>query len=104
MFGFPVGAHSNLASTSRIGDSGRALLPTACAQAAQACGAAVRRAVVCGTPPWACRLYDAPGLPTTDLTATVTLRALRRATTVLPDPPAVHADVMEQAATWLTKH
>jgi uncharacterized protein (DUF2236 family) len=40
-------------------------------------------------PPWARRLYGAPGLPTTDPVATLALRALRRATTVLPDPPAV---------------
>jgi uncharacterized protein (DUF2236 family) len=39
-------------------------------------------------PAWARRLYGAPGLPTTDLAATLALRALRRATTVLPDPPA----------------
>lgn len=39
-------------------------------------------------PQWARRLYGAPGLPTTDLAATVALRALRRATTVLPDPPS----------------
>lgn len=38
-------------------------------------------------PPWARRLYGAPGLPTTDFAATLALRALRRATTVLPDPP-----------------
>ncbi|MDQ3763907.1 MAG: DUF2236 domain-containing protein [Actinomycetota bacterium] len=39
-------------------------------------------------PPWARRLYGAPGLPTTDLAATLALRALRRATALLPDPPA----------------
>jgi uncharacterized protein (DUF2236 family) len=38
-------------------------------------------------PPWARRLYGAPGLPTTDLAATVALRALRRATTLMPDSP-----------------
>ncbi|MCA1702107.1 MAG: DUF2236 domain-containing protein [Actinobacteria bacterium] len=38
-------------------------------------------------PPWARRLYGAPGLPTTDLAATVALRALRRATTVVPESP-----------------
>jgi uncharacterized protein (DUF2236 family) len=40
-------------------------------------------------PPWARQLYGAPGLPTTDPVATLALRALRRATTVLPDPPPV---------------
>jgi uncharacterized protein (DUF2236 family) len=39
-------------------------------------------------PPWARRLYGTPGLPTTDLAATLALRGLRRATTLLPDPPA----------------
>ncbi len=38
-------------------------------------------------PPWARRLYGAPGLPTTDLAATFVLRALRRATTLVPDSP-----------------
>jgi uncharacterized protein (DUF2236 family) len=38
-------------------------------------------------PPWARRLYGAPGLPTTDLPATFALRALRRATTLVPDSP-----------------
>jgi uncharacterized protein (DUF2236 family) len=38
-------------------------------------------------PPWARRLYGAPGLATTDLTATIALRALRRATTALPNLP-----------------
>ena len=38
-------------------------------------------------PPWARRLYGAPGLPTTDLAATLALRTLRRASTVLPDSP-----------------
>jgi hypothetical protein len=38
-------------------------------------------------PPWARRLYGAPGLPTTDLAATIAVRALRRATTALPDLP-----------------
>lgn len=40
-------------------------------------------------PRWARRLYGAPGLPTTDLAATLTLRTLRPVTTVLPDPPPV---------------
>ncbi len=40
-------------------------------------------------PPWARRLYGAPGLPPTDLAATLALRALRRAATVLPDSPRV---------------
>lgn len=39
-------------------------------------------------PRWARRLYGLPGLPTTDLSATLTLRALRAATDVLPDVPA----------------
>ncbi|HYZ38723.1 MAG TPA: oxygenase MpaB family protein [Pseudonocardiaceae bacterium] len=38
-------------------------------------------------PPWARRLYGTPGLPTTDLAATVALRALRRATTLMPNSP-----------------
>ncbi|HEU0090008.1 MAG TPA: oxygenase MpaB family protein [Pseudonocardiaceae bacterium] len=38
-------------------------------------------------PPWARRLYGAPGLPTTDLAATLALRALRQVSTVLPDSP-----------------
>lgn len=38
-------------------------------------------------PRWARRLYGAPGLPTTDLAATLAIRALRPATTLLPDPP-----------------
>lgn len=40
-------------------------------------------------PRWARRLYGAPGLPTTDLAATLALRALRQASTLLPDPPPV---------------
>lgn len=39
-------------------------------------------------PRWARRCYGLPGLPTTDLGATVTLRALRTATGLLPDVPA----------------
>jgi uncharacterized protein (DUF2236 family) len=39
-------------------------------------------------PRWARRCYGLPGLPTTDLGATITLRALRSATGVLPDVPA----------------
>lgn len=35
-------------------------------------------------PPWARRLYRLPGLPTTDLTATLTSRALRTAVGILP--------------------
>ena len=52
-------------------------------------------------PRWARRLYGLPGLPTTDLSATLTLRTLRRATDVLPDlpmPPEV------QQARRLTRH
>lgn len=38
-------------------------------------------------PRWARRLYGLPGLPSTDLAASVSLRALRVATGVLPDLP-----------------
>lgn len=43
-------------------------------------------------PRWARRMYGLPGVPTTDLGATLALRALRTATGVLPDaaaPPAI---------------
>jgi uncharacterized protein (DUF2236 family) len=39
-------------------------------------------------PRWARRMYGLPGLPTTDLGAVATLRALRIATDALPDVPA----------------
>ena len=39
-------------------------------------------------PRWARRRYGLPGLPTTDLSTTVTLRALQSATALLPDLPA----------------
>jgi uncharacterized protein (DUF2236 family) len=39
-------------------------------------------------PRWARRLYGLPGVPITDLGATLALRALRVATDVLPDVPA----------------
>ncbi|MEJ8278783.1 oxygenase MpaB family protein [Pseudonocardia spirodelae] len=39
-------------------------------------------------PRWARRLYGLPGLPTTDWSATLTLRGLRAAGGVLPDVPA----------------
>ncbi|MQA13436.1 MAG: DUF2236 domain-containing protein [Pseudonocardiaceae bacterium] len=39
-------------------------------------------------PRWARRMYGAPGVPTTDLAATATLRALHAVTTALPDPPS----------------
>ncbi|MDD7963875.1 oxygenase MpaB family protein [Actinomycetospora lemnae] len=39
-------------------------------------------------PRWARRMYGLPGLPTTDLGVTLALRALYRATTLLPDLPA----------------
>ena len=46
-------------------------------------------------PRWARRLYRSPGLPTTDLGASVTLRGLRAASVVLPasirHPPAYRA-------------
>jgi uncharacterized protein (DUF2236 family) len=39
-------------------------------------------------PRWARRMYGLPGIPTTDLSTTITLRALRLATGLLPDAPA----------------
>jgi uncharacterized protein (DUF2236 family) len=39
-------------------------------------------------PRWARRMYGLPGVPTTDLGATLTLRTLRTATHLLPDMPA----------------
>jgi hypothetical protein len=39
-------------------------------------------------PRWARRLYGLPGLPTTDLGATLTLRVLRQTTQLLPEMPA----------------
>jgi uncharacterized protein (DUF2236 family) len=39
-------------------------------------------------PRWARRMYGLPGVPTTDLGATVALRTLRLATRLLPDVPA----------------
>ena len=46
-------------------------------------------------PRWARRMYGSPGLPTTDLGASLTLRSLRTATAVLPsslrEPPAYRA-------------
>jgi uncharacterized protein (DUF2236 family) len=48
-------------------------------------------------PGWARRMYGAPGSPVTDLTTTVTLRALRQATARIPrqllgmPPPAAAA-------------
>ncbi|HEY4419688.1 MAG TPA: oxygenase MpaB family protein [Pseudonocardia sp.] len=39
-------------------------------------------------PRWARRMYGLPGMPTTDLGATLTLRTLRTATHLLPDMPA----------------
>jgi uncharacterized protein (DUF2236 family) len=38
-------------------------------------------------PRWARRMYGSPGLPTTDLTATLGLKALRAAVSRLPGPP-----------------
>jgi len=46
-------------------------------------------------PRWARRMYGLPGLPTTDLAATMALRGLRIATDMLPDSPAPPA--IEQA-------
>jgi len=41
--------------------------------------------VVATLPRWARRMYGLPGLPTTDLTATLTLKALYRGTHVVPE-------------------
>jgi uncharacterized protein (DUF2236 family) len=49
---------------------------------------AVAALAVATLPRWARRLYGLPGLPTTDLSTTLTLRALQMATVLLPDPPA----------------
>ena len=54
-------------------------------------------------PRWARRMYGTPGSPVTDLTATVTLRALREATTRIPRqllgmPPAALA--ARRASPW----
>ncbi|MGH3656355.1 MAG: oxygenase MpaB family protein, partial [Micromonosporaceae bacterium] len=51
-------------------------------------------------PRWARRLYRMPGLPTTDLTATVTLRGLRLAIDSLPDKLTrgpIYAEAMRRA-------
>lgn len=37
-------------------------------------------------PRWARRLYGAPGLPTTDVTATAAIRAVRRSLMLIPEP------------------
>lgn len=54
-------------------------------------------------PRWARRLYRSPGLPTTDLGASVTLRGLRAASVVLPasirQPPAYRAAQQRLAET-----
>jgi uncharacterized protein (DUF2236 family) len=54
-------------------------------------------------PAWARRLYGSPGLPTTDLGASVTLRWLRLASAVLPatirQPPAYRAAMARLAET-----
>jgi uncharacterized protein (DUF2236 family) len=54
-------------------------------------------------PRWARRLYGLPGLPTTDLGASVTLRWLRAASSVLPatirEPPAYQAAKRRSAET-----
>ena len=38
-------------------------------------------------PRWARRMYGSPGLPTTDLSATLALKALRAAVARIPGPP-----------------
>jgi uncharacterized protein (DUF2236 family) len=54
-------------------------------------------------PRWARRIYGLPGLPTTDLGASVTLRWLRAASSVLPatirEPPAYRAAKQRMALT-----
>jgi uncharacterized protein (DUF2236 family) len=52
-------------------------------------------------PRWARRLYRMPGLPATDLTVTLTLQALRRTISALPDSVLqgpIYADAMRRAA------
>lgn len=52
-------------------------------------------------PRWARRIYRMPGLATTDLTATLTVRALRQAIGALPDSVTrgpIYADAMRRAA------
>jgi uncharacterized protein (DUF2236 family) len=52
-------------------------------------------------PRWARRIYLMPGLPTTDMTASITLRGLRRAIDTLPDKVTrgpIYADAMARAA------
>ncbi|MFC5948122.1 oxygenase MpaB family protein [Pseudonocardia lutea] len=49
---------------------------------------ATATAALATLPRWARRLYGLPGLPTTDLAASALLVGLRRATDLLPDPPA----------------
>jgi uncharacterized protein (DUF2236 family) len=46
-------------------------------------------------PPWARRLYGLPGLPTTDLSATVAARAVRAALLILPEQLAVNPAYLE---------
>ena len=53
-------------------------------------------------PRWARRIYRMPGLPTTDMTATLTLRGLRAAIETLPDRVTrgpIYAEAMARAAT-----
>jgi uncharacterized protein (DUF2236 family) len=57
-------------------------------QAVKVAVPAVATLALATLPRWARRLYGLPGLPTTDLATTLTLRALRTATDVLPDVPA----------------
>ncbi|WP_315987532.1 oxygenase MpaB family protein [Actinomadura sp. HBU206391] len=54
-------------------------------------------------PRWARRMYGLPGLPTSDLTATMTLKALYRGTRLIPEslrysPDAKRARALERAA------
>ena len=74
----------------RGADGGRAPPhPAAHRASARPAGDPVDRGAVGGDAPrWARRLYGLPGLPTTDLSTTVTLRALQSATALLPDLPA----------------
>ena len=67
---------------------GHLLTPQPAGTAACPAGDPDDRALSVATlPRWARRLYGLPGLPTTDLSATVTLRALQTATARAARPP-----------------